>query len=236
MAALEDLKQQLTRRFTDRKNVDFGMSRVIRDGARMHYAPLAEKLPARDEMVKSRESADGKPEVLVDKTWISSDKLRATMRPENAVEKRAIDELKNGEVYTAIYTVGRFGFDNNEAPTATAESGYLDSYYGKPDNMGVRVKGPAYLTQTEPVAPRAFQVVDFGRKAWASGAVDFDAPGPDGWHFFAHRIQAVDQSCISCHSAGSDNPSLHAKPSVMKLGDGLGIFVVALKLKSAKVH
>lgn len=228
MAALETLKEQLNRRFTDRQNVDFGMSRVIRPGERLHSGPVAGIVPGRDEFPPNRKRS-GNYQVQIDGVWIDQNKVRPSMHAENAAEKQAISVLRDGEVDAAIYTVGQFSYDQGETPVDPGAPVSPFTYWS---GKSVRAKGPAYLTQKAPIAPAAWQMVDFGRRAWSSGQTDFEAAGPNGWRFFAHRVNASDKSCIACHSAQTVDPHLKYKyPSPEKVGDGIGLFVIALKLK-----
>jgi hypothetical protein len=93
---------------------------------------------------------------------------------------------------------------------------------------GMRAKGPAYTSQRSSMAPRAWEIVEFGRKAWASGKADFSADGPDGWVLFAHRVDAPDESCGRCHPPRPNTGDSQPAPE-MKSGDRVGLFVIALK-------
>jgi hypothetical protein len=96
----------------------------------------------------------------------------------------------------------------------------------------LRAKGPAYLSQSAVIAPRAHEIVDFGRRAWRSEQIDFSETGKDGWVYFAHRVQAPDMSCGRCHGSRKvweDNRQVEIKGPVQQPGDPVGLFVVALR-------
>jgi hypothetical protein len=235
LAAEEILKSELNRRFTDRQNVDFGMSRVIRDGTRLHMGPTMERTMIRTDRPQSRPTANGRYETLIDGTWVSMDQLKPLLHPENDQEKAAVQTFKDQKVDVALYTVGGFGGDDGSKIT-----GPVDEYKNPNPNWqgftfatksGLRAKGPAYLQQSSGTAPRAWEVVGAGRKAWRSGKSDVALSGKDGWQYFAHRVEAPDASCARCHSprgfgAATAQQTDSAK---LKVGDPVGVFIIAIR-------
>lgn len=235
LAAAETLKSELNRRFTDRQNVDFGMSRVIRAGSRMHYGPTMAKTGARLPE-QTRPLPNGRYEFNYEGSWFSMDERKPLMTSENDSEKQAIDTLKGSGVDVAIYTVGQFELDNKgrAAPDANsfanANLNYRDFSYGT--DTTIRAKGPAYISQKSLMAPRAWELVDFGRKAWASHKTDFSERGKDGWVYMAHRVDAPDMSCAKCHGDRKmyiNGRAAETKGAVQKSGDGVGLFVIAMR-------
>ncbi|MBC8064851.1 MAG: hypothetical protein H7Y17_08480 [Chlorobia bacterium] len=235
LAAAETLKSELNRRFTDRQNVDFGMSRVVRKDWRMHYGPTMEK-SGQWPKEKTRPLPNGRYEFEVDGVWFKMDERKPLMSAENDSEKQAIDVLKDSGVDVALYTVGQFELDNGTKPSpgsnefANANPNYRDFSYGT--YTTIRAKGPAYISQKSQMAPRAWEVVDFGRKAWASNKADFSEQGKDGWIYMAHRVDAPDLSCAKCH--GDRKMPVNGqreviKGSVQKSGDPVGLFIIAMK-------
>ncbi|HJP83967.1 MAG TPA: hypothetical protein VJ835_10730 [Fimbriimonadaceae bacterium] len=232
LAAKDMLRDELNRRFTDRQNVDFGMSRVIRNGARMHYIGPTMNRAGMSEKAETRKNKDGKYEVLLDGVWIGLNHLKPRMQAENDREANAFLAFGDGKVDVAIYTVGGLQYDRGEK--ADADPRFVDVHdenrnlFQWQGSMGMRAKGPAYVSQKSNLAPRAWEIVEFGRKAWASGKADFSADGPDGWVLFAHRVDAPDESCARCH-APRPNPGDAEQAPAMKAGDKVGLFVIALK-------
>ena len=153
-------------------------------------------------------------------------------------EREAVETLKAAKIDVAIYTVGQFELDNGEAPVPDpnnvnlSQPHYNGFQWGRYD--GLRAKGPAYLTQKSGIAPRAHEVVEFGRRAWASKRLDYVQEGKDGWVFFAHRVSAPDMSCAKCHGdrqIARNNERVMMKGAVQKSGDPVGLFVVAMRRK-----
>lgn len=231
------LRDELERRFTDRQNVDFGMSRISRGGARLHSGPTMDKQP--DDFLDGNQwrSRPGGYETLIEGEWISVNKAKPMMTPENNAEKDAIELLKESGVDVAIYTVGQFELDAQKNPAPDDKRGageqnphLVDFSWGSYNDL--RAKGPAYITQKSSTAPRAYEIVEFGRKAWKSGRMDFSAEGKEGWIYFAHRIEAPDMSCAKCHGERQvflDNTSRRIRGVMSKPGDPVGLFVIAMK-------
>lgn len=230
LVALGSLKDELTRRFTDRQNVTFGMERVVRPDARLHEGPLAQKNPkvARDK--DWRTTKDGKYEIFTEGHWLPYEVVKPRLSPENDREQSAVDAFDRERVSVAIYTVGQFGFDLGAKPDLGAlrsQSAAEAFMYG--GYSDIRGKGPAYLHQSAPTAPKVAELIDFARKAWKSHDTDYYAEGKDGWHYFAHRINASDESCVRCHG-GQQGMKITDPTSVVNgKGDAVGLFVIALK-------
>ena len=132
--------------------------------------------------------------------------------------------------------MGQFELDKGEkaVPDERMDSHSQPHYKGFQwgGYASLRAKGPAYVSQKSATAPRAYEIVDFGRKAWASKKTDFAAEGKDGWVYFAHRVEAPDMSCASCHGnrkVWDNKTQIEVKGSVQKSGDPVGIFIVALR-------
>ncbi len=233
IAALDTLKSELNRRFTDRQNVDFGMSRVIRTGQRYHAGPTMGKIE-RLTKEQTRSSSDGKYEVLVDGEWVSMTEKKPLMSPENETEIGAIQFLKDSRLDVAIYTVGQFELDKGEVPGPDAKQVSEKSSHNNGFSYGgynsLRAKGPAYTSQKSSLAPRAYELVEFGRKAWASKEQDCSADGKDGWTYIAHRVSAPEMSCANCHGDRKVG-SIDVSGAVKKAGDPVGLFVMAVRRK-----
>jgi hypothetical protein len=235
--AKDDLVSELNRRFTDRQNVDFGMSRVVREGRRLHVTPLMNITPKHSLRNDSyRKKDDGTYEALIEGDWVPALQVKPLMVPENDTERGAIAALRHGKVDVAIYTLGQFELDKGEkpAPDPKTERQSQPHYQGFQwgNYASLRAKGPAYVSQKGATAPRAYEIVDFGRKAWASKKVDYAAEGKDGWVYFAHRVAAPDMSCASCHGnrkTWDNKQQIDVKGSVQAAGDPVGIFIVALR-------
>ncbi len=228
MTAMNGLKDELTRRFTDRQNISFGMERVIRPDARLHEGPTADRYPRFEEGKNIRHTKNGGYEMLVEGKWIPSQEIKPRMSPENEREQSAMDGFDREKVSAAIYTVGQFAYDKGSKPApVTPQNNRANFVFGGYDD--IRAKGPAYIHQDSVKAPDAYAVVDFARTAWRTGKVDFDGAGPDGWHFFAHRISAPDNSCLRCHGDAGDQKIRYESSAVRKVGDPVGMFVIALK-------
>jgi hypothetical protein len=233
------LKNELERRFTDRQNVEFGMSRVVRVGSRMHYGPTMDKTQ-RGVKEKTRPLGNGRYEFEFDGAWYKMDDRKPRMTAENERESRAMKLLRDSKIDVAIYTVGQFELDKGEKPTpmkqpASSNPNYQDFSYGSGNNL--RVKGPAYTHQDAAMAPRAYELVDFGRLAWASKQVDYTAEGKDGWVYFAHRVNSNDASCARCHGdrkAYVNGETKDIKGAIQKPGDPVGLFVIAVRRADAK--
>jgi len=140
LAAEEILKSELNRRFTDRQNVDFGMSRVIRDGTRLHMGPTMDRTMIRTERPQSRPTANGRYETLIDGTWVSMDQLKPLLHPENDQEKAAVQTFKDQKVDVALYTAGGFGGDDGSKITGPVVNIRTPIRTGKalplPQNLG----------------------------------------------------------------------------------------------------
>jgi hypothetical protein len=231
LAAKDVLRDELNRRFTDRQNVDFGMSRVVRYGSRGHRGPTMDKITIGDKF-KTRPNGDGNYDVFFDGVWTGPKERKPRMNAENDRELNAIEAFAKENVDVAIYTVGGFIYDRGEKIVPVPQMGITEYPHQNQfqwwTREGMRAKGPAYISQKSNFAPRAWEIVEFGRKAWASGKADFSADGPDGWVLFAHRVDAPDESCARCH-APRPNPGDAQPAPEMKSGDRVGLFVIALK-------
>lgn len=231
LAAENVLKNELNRRFTDRQNVDFGMSRVIRDGTRLHMGPTMDRTMIRTERPQTRPLANGRYETLIDGNWVSMDLLKPLLHAENDQEKAAIQAFKDQKVDVALYTVGGFGGDDGSKIMGPHDSEKNPNPNWQDFSFrtltGVRAKGPAYLQQASAMAPRAWEVVEAGRKAWRSGKSDMTLQGKDGWQYFAHRVEAPDASCARCHGVGGPL----AQNAKLKAGDPVGVFIIAIRPK-----
>lgn len=230
MVALGGLRDELTRRFTDRQNISFGMERVIRPNARLHEGPVAGRFPKFEADKTYRQTAEGKVEFLVEGKWIPDELVKPKMSPENDREKASMSEFDSEKVSVAIYTVGQFAYDRGSKPGPAAQNSedlHSNFMFGGWDD--IRAKGPAYIHQDAKIAPDAYKVVDFAREAWRTGKSDYDAAGPDGWHYFAHHISAPDNSCLKCHGANGEQVIRNENGVVRKVGDPVGLFVIALK-------
>lgn len=238
LLAADTLKTELNRRFTDRQNVDFGMSRVIRAGSRLHFGPTMDKTIISTAKVESRKNDKGEVEFFVDGVWVGAADRKPMMSPENDAESRAIKTLKDSGASVAIYTVGQFELDKGEPAFASkavqsANPHYVYFTYG--DYGTLRAKGPAYISQAAPNAPRAYEVIDIARDAWASGKTDFVANRKDGWAFFVHKVSAPDMSCAKCHGDRTmfvDKTQKKVVGAVHQAGDPVGVFVIALKMSN----
>lgn len=230
--AKDVLAEQLYRRFTDTQNTDFGMSRVTRPGDRLHTAPTMNLMGAFT--ANYRENKDGEYEVMVDDRWILASEQKPSIVPENGFENQSIKILRESGTQAAIYTIGRFYQDMGETPKSThrgltAGPHQRDFRWG--GSHSLRARGPAYTTQEADMAPRAFEVVEFGRKAWATGKDNYAGEGKDGWKLFASRVKAPDNSCAKCHV----NRSVMSRVEFLKngggprKGDSVGLFIIALK-------
>lgn len=159
------LTMELNRRFTDRQNVDFGMSRVVRFGTRLHRGPTMDMTAAKDVKAapqKTRPTKDGHWEFEIDGKWYAMEERKPLMRAENNNETNAMKLLRDGNVDVAIYTIGQFEMDKGEKPEPQANPGnsnpnYRDFSYGKGDSL--RVKGPAYIHQDSAMGPRTHEMV-----------------------------------------------------------------------------
>ena len=240
LSAKDILKSELVRRFTDRQNVDFGISRVIRPGTRLHLSPLMNMQRTRTKASNDsyRKKPDGTYELFVEGEWINSNLVKPLLSPENDRETEAVNTFKSAKTDVAIYTVGQFELDTGEVaaidPNAVnlRQPPYSGFQWGRYDSL--RAKGPAYVSQKSTVAPRAHEVVDFGRRAWASKQMDFVQEGKDGWVYFAHRVDAPDMSCGKCHGDRTftrNGERVNLKGAVQKEGDGVGLFVIAMRRK-----
>lgn len=225
-AALETLHQELQRRFHDRNDVDFGFSRLVRDGVRMHNRPpLMERerffgafkspQPKNLRLVPASEGVRAHYEVNdPDLGWTNIQKLRPTMKAESEAERQAIETLRTAKADFAIYTFGLIG---QEA-------------------IPPRAKGPGYLRQKSAEAPAADSLVKYAQQAWRSGSADTIVEGPDGWYLMAHRVKADTDACVSCHAHNSPDRTLgltgQVPPSqekLYKVGDDLGMVVIAVR-------
>lgn len=227
MGALDTLTNQLTRRFTDRDNVDFGMSRVVRTEGRMHSSPLASSFSAKRDILPYDQKT--KTYTVGDKhlTW---DQVKMTMHPENQDEENAIKAFDQENCDVAIYTFGQFGLKRSEAPS------YRRIRHDFSYDEGMRAKGPAYLHQESADAPSVSTLAKFAEEAWKTGESDYAAAGPEGWHLFAHRISVSDKSCLNCHSGSQVSKgglTIAMTGGAQKVGDPVGLFVIALKPKTA---
>jgi hypothetical protein len=240
IAAKDTLKSELMRRFIERQNVDFGMARVVREGTRRHFGPTMDRVQM-GVKGKHRKAADGSFEFEADGEWLKADDRKPQMSPENDAEKQAIQVLKDGRVDVAIYTVGQFELDKGDKPASVAtsenrNSHYIDFNWGSYDTL--RAKGPAYISQKSAIAPRAFEVVDFARKAWASGEQEYAHEAAGDWTLFARRVDAPDMSCARCHGdrkvfeVGGKTPK-NIVGAVHKPGDGVGLFIIAMRRADA---
>lgn len=206
VAALDNLATQLQRRFHDRNNVSFGMERVVRVGARLHNDVV---MGTRDSYMTNedgkqyehRQSGNGIEYKIADDKWVPWQKIKPMMHAENDDESAAIRYLRGSGKEVVIYTAGQF----------TAE------------NEPKRVKGPAYLRQDVPEAPRANLLTAIASQAWKNKASEVSK---DGWTYFVHRVKIDDASCLRCH--GMDQ---HGTQTGLKVGEDAGLFMIAIKDK-----
>lgn len=224
-AALETLHEELQRRFHDRNDVDFGFSRVIRPEARSHMdTPLmgrdrffgafnAKPNPNELRLVPAKDGKHAYYEVNDPEVgWTDPQKLRPAMKPENDREKQAIETLRNAKADIAIYTFGLLG----------------------QDAVPPRAKGPGYLKQKSAEAPKAESLLKAVQQAWRSGSRDAVVEGPNGWYLMAHRVNANDKTCVSCHAhtrqvftQGRSLPP--SERALYKVGDDLGMVIIAVR-------
>lgn len=211
-AAVDTLEVQLQRRFHDHNNVTFGMERVLRTGARAHYTAVMDMVPRDFRLLRD----DGKPaasrnvngqlQVEIEPGhWIEWSQVKETMHPENDAEKQAIAALWDDEV--AIYTAGHFDLKTGE-PT--------------------RLKGPAYLRQTEPAAPSQKDIAGLAKDAWL-GKKDAMDVAKDGWIYRIAKVKADDATCLSCHRNGSEALQ-HTSPG-FKVNEPIGMFLIGTKVR-----
>lgn len=197
--SIETLQKQLMRRFTERTNVDFGFSRVVRPNRRIHFGPTME-IPRNMTDLKR----EGGQTLALDSSgqWRKLDQYRDEMHPENDDEKNAIQAFLTAHRDVGIYTFGRFDGSN------------------KPQ----RLKGPAVLNQFSGQAPTGASLQDFSTRAWLSGK-DAYRETINGWDVYATRVAAADQACVNCHQQQGNDPN----PSNLKAGDPIGMFVIAVR-------
>jgi hypothetical protein len=216
-AALDTIEQQLQRRFHDRQNISFGMSRIVRAGARMHNSTVVDLLTMRRQLLRDdgtvapQRTEGGIMEFeIAPGNWVPGSSLKETMHSENEDEKQAIAALAKSDV--AIYTAGLFDTTSGQAS---------------------RLKGPAYIRLTAAEAPAKETVAPLAAKGWASSK-DTDELRKDGWAFRIVKVKADDQSCITCHASqsewrGGGGQKVTLKP--YKIGEPVGVFVIAARLK-----
>lgn len=229
--AKDVLAENLMRRFTDRQNISFGMSRIIRPEDRVHAGPTMNKY----EFPKWRKTSGGEDEYLAGGRWMKFEQIKPSMRAENESEREAIQRLTEEKVDVAIYTMGLFHKDKGVTFTATEATAfdepgnYQDESWQSSNSL--RIKGPAYLSQDAESALASAGMANFGRKAWASGKDTFTGEGKDGWKLFASRVAAPDMSCAKCHSDAKvkSKGEFQKQGGGPKKGDGIGIFIIAMR-------
>lgn len=212
IAAIDGLNVELQRRFHDRNNIDFGMSRIVRTGSRMHEGPTMDRLTRRmsdGSMYRKAAVGDGY-EVKDDETgeWVPQDQYKQRMHWENDAEKAAIGKFDALGLEVSIYTFGLM----------TAG-----------DDSQKRARGPAYLHQRGDVAPPAASLLDLAKKAFATGKDLNEFAAVSGWRFYARRVVADDQSCLNCHNSMANelDPSGKAMKRY-KIGDTIGVLLLGI--------
>ena len=222
ISAKDVLIRELNRRFTDENAIEFGISRI--------EGPHHESLPTRSATRRivpnrSRMDGSGNEEYLIDGKWIPSNELRPTMTPENADERQAVRQIIDSRTEAAIYTVGGFESDDGSAikPKRTAYSWGNGRLHGR---------GPVYLTPQGRAGPKVFELIEFARKAWKSGRKVSESKSDRGWHLIATRVEAPSMTCAKCHGDKErviDGVKKKVKGAVQRPGDGVGVFILALK-------
>lgn len=210
LAAIESLNIELQRRFHDRNNIDFGMSRIVRTGSRMHSGPTMDKLTRAmsDGSMFRQIAGTNDYEVKDDETgeWVPQRDVKQRMHWENDSEKAAIMKFDALGTDVSIYTFGLMSAG---------------------DDSEKRARGPAYLHQRSEAAPTSASLLDLAKKAYTAGKNLNDFAAQAGWRFYARRVVADDQSCINCHnSMAGETVSGHAK---YKLGDTIGVLLIGIR-------
>lgn len=223
-AALDTLHQEIQRRFHDRNEVDFGFSRLIRNGSRLHmFPPLMERqrigmapdtpgTPTTRMVQGPTPGSPGRFEVNDPELgWTDTKNLRGAMHAENEREDQAIKALRASNVDVAIYTFGLLGVEGTEP----------------------RAKGPGYVSQKGLTGPPAEALASFAKQAWRAGANDVVIEGPKGWYLMAHRVKADARDCVTCHAhtrqAVIRDRALPAGERLLyKVGEDLGMVIIAV--------
>lgn len=211
VAAVDTLEAQLQRRFHDRNALEFGYSRVARPvGHRGIVATARGILTVKREdgkPVQTRGSGPTMEYEVEDGVWIKVTDLKQTFNAENDDEAAAVKTLRGTGV--ALYTGGAF-----------------DAKTGTP----LRLKGPAYLRQTAPIAPEASSLAKIVAQGWKSDSEASEFRQGD-WTFRVVKVKADDQSCLNCHRDAMAPPPSGEAPALvpLKLNDPIGTFVIATK-------
>jgi len=230
LSARETLRSQLLRRFTDKQDVDFGMSRVLRLGQRVHFGSTMgiRKLGSSKDR---RRLADGTNEYRVGGQWIREFDLKPMMSPENDSERQAIETLNAAKVDVAIYTVGEFESVHIPPVQIYKHLDYDDVSWGGYGTY--RAHGPAYICQKSTTGPKTAEVVDFARLAWESGKDRFSSQAKGNWTLIAYKVPAPDMFCAKCHGDRNersiDGAIRKVRGAVQKPGDSVGLFVLAMR-------
>ncbi len=198
--SIETLQKQLMRRFTERTNVDFGFRRVTRPGSRLHAGPTMDK-----EGMPADVKWEGDKVFALDQNgeWKPIKYYRPEMLSENDDEKTAIHAFVAAHRDVGIYTYGHF------------------------DAAGLakRLKGPAVISQFAGEPPKSAEIGEFAARAWRNGGSAYHET-LNGWGLYATRVDASNETCVSCHQSQVTGPADKAN---FKIGDRVGMFVIAVQ-------